>query len=62
MLLEEQYQIDHELIKEYFPLEKVTSGLLEIYQDVLSLRFVQMDKTKAHVWHEDVTQFEGNPH
>lgn len=28
----ERYQVDHEAIKQYFPLQKVTQGLLEIYQ------------------------------
>lgn len=50
--------MDHEVIKEYFPLHRVTEGLLEVYQGLLSLRFVEIPKDRRHVWHEDVQQFE----
>jgi thimet oligopeptidase len=56
--LQTEYQVDHELIKEYFPLEKVTTGTLAVYQELLSLRFAELPKDKRHVWHEDVKQFE----
>jgi len=56
--LEENFQLDHEKIKEYFPMEKVTKGLLEIYQQVLGLRFVKLTNDKKHVWHTDVDQYE----
>jgi len=58
MLLEKEYQVDHEFIKQYFPLHKVTQGLLQVYQQVLSLRFQELPKEKSHVWHEDVKQYE----
>jgi len=58
MILQQEYQVDHDLIKEYFPLHKVTEGLLHIYQELLSLKFKELPKEKRHVWHEDVQQFE----
>lgn len=57
-VLESEYQINHEKIKEYFPLHKVTEGLLGVFSEVLGVRFEQMSKDKVHVWHEDVNQFE----
>uniref|UniRef100_A0A7S1TFZ1 Peptidase M3A/M3B catalytic domain-containing protein n=2 Tax=Compsopogon caeruleus TaxID=31354 RepID=A0A7S1TFZ1_9RHOD len=52
-LLDEAYQIDDEEIKKYFPLSKVVSGSLEIYQRVLGLRFEQ-DITRE-TWHDEVS-------
>eukprot|EP01119_Soliformovum_irregulare_P009694 TRINITY_DN232_c0_g2_i1.p1 TRINITY_DN232_c0_g2~~TRINITY_DN232_c0_g2_i1.p1 ORF type:complete len:572 (+),score=214.58 TRINITY_DN232_c0_g2_i1:230-1945(+) len=58
LMLQKEFQVDHNLIKDYFPLEKVTKGMLDIYQEILGLKFVQLESEKSHVWHEDVQQFE----
>ncbi|KAM9329293.1 thimet oligopeptidase [Gastrophryne carolinensis] len=52
---ETTYSVDQNLLKEYFPLEIVTSGLLAIYQELLGLTFKQ--ESGASVWHEDVSLF-----
>eukprot|EP00166_Cyanidium_caldarium_P002885 ctg_281.g172 len=52
---QERFQIDHETVSEYFPLEWVVSGMFQIYQDLLGLRFVELPD--APRWHEEVRAF-----
>lgn len=59
MLLLRDYQLNEELIQEYFPLDKVTEGLLDIYQQTLSLKFKEVPKEQVRSWHEEVREFEG---
>ena len=49
---ETRYAVDKEKLKEYFPLETVTKGLLEIYQGLLGLTFTECDDPNA--WHKEV--------
>jgi Zn-dependent oligopeptidase len=39
MRLEREYKIDRELIRQYFPCDVVVQGVLDLYQELLDLRF-----------------------
>jgi len=52
---ERKYKVNHLEIAEYFPLDVVTKGLFDIYQELLGLEFKQIDN--PHVWHPEVTMY-----
>jgi len=55
MVEEKQYAVDQEKLKEYFPMEVVTAGLMDIYQRILGLKFTKIEG--GEMWHEDVEQW-----
>jgi thimet oligopeptidase len=56
MIDEKKYNLNQDLIQQYFPVEHVTEEMLKIYQEVLGLVFKPCPN--PHVWHEDVVQYE----
>ena len=56
ILLEEKYQVNDEVIKEYFPLDNVLAGLFEITQTLFNVRYAEIENPS--VWHPDVRAFE----
>ncbi|PWA23984.1 hypothetical protein CCH79_00020760, partial [Gambusia affinis] len=52
---ETRYAVDQNLLKEFFPMEVVTRGLLDLYQDLLGLSF-QLEAAPS-AWHPDVTLY-----
>ena len=41
------YAVDHKKLKEYFPLEAVTKGMLEIFQHLLGLKFTELNDAEV---------------
>ncbi|MFA6433248.1 MAG: M3 family metallopeptidase [Elusimicrobiales bacterium] len=54
-LKKEKYALDHEKIKEYFPLETVIRGMFDIFGRVFSVKF---EPAALPVWHRDVRAYE----
>ena len=52
----EKFNIDSDLIKEYFPFEHVKDATLDIYQKVLGLTFKRRADVK--LWHQDVQMYD----
>lgn len=52
---EADFNVDYETVKQYFPLNIVTAGLLQIYQDLLGLKFKEV--SDPDVWHPEVQKF-----
>ncbi|OJJ42706.1 hypothetical protein ASPZODRAFT_104793 [Penicilliopsis zonata CBS 506.65] len=68
LMLEKDYQLDHQLIAEYFPLSTTIEGMLKIFEELFGLVFVEVTGADRHqiapsgkgediVWHEDVQVF-----
>jgi thimet oligopeptidase len=55
-LLISKYQVDHEAIREYFPIESCLSGMLDIYSELLGLEYQRVENPS--VWHDDVLLYE----
>ncbi len=55
LLKKSKYSIDHEKIKEYFPLETVVKGMFEVFGEVFGASFVP---AQLPVWHKDVRAYE----
>ncbi len=53
---EKYYHLDASELNKYFPIDKVISGLITIYQQFFGLRMKQVDAGKA--WHPDVRLLE----
>lgn len=55
-LLKEKYQLDGELVKQYFALDDVIQGLFKITQTIFDLEYREVDNPS--VWHPEVRLFE----
>ncbi len=50
-----KYNVDPQLIKEYFPLEVVLQGMFDIYQELFGVKFTE--ETSTDVWHPTVKKY-----
>ncbi|TFK91138.1 metallopeptidase MepB [Polyporus arcularius HHB13444] len=54
VFIERSLNLDDSLVKEYFPVSKVVPAILEIYQNLLGVTFVEV---KGETWHPEVQMF-----
>lgn len=55
VLLKDEYGVDNELVRQYFPLDHVVEVTLQVYQELLSLKFTELSDFDS--WHEEVRCF-----
>ncbi len=55
LLRKEKYSVDQNEVKQYFPMERVVNGVLEVYQTVLNLEFIEIKN--PNTWYEDVQEY-----
>jgi thimet oligopeptidase len=55
-ILKEKFDINSDIVKEYFPFEQVKQATLDIYQKVLGITFKRRDDIK--MWHKDVQAYD----
>ncbi len=55
-ILKTQYNVDHEKIREYLPIEQCLAGIIDIYETLFGLEFRKIED--ASVWHEEVDMYE----
>ncbi|MCP4311502.1 MAG: Zn-dependent oligopeptidase [Bacteroidetes bacterium] len=51
-----EFQVDHEVIREYLPMEQCLAGMLSIYSECLGVEYRRV--ANPSVWHEDVLLYE----
>ncbi|KAI0349471.1 Metalloprotease [Trametes cingulata] len=52
--IEESLSLDEQLVKDHFPVAYVVPAVLEIYQNLLGVKFVEVE---GEMWHPEVQQF-----
>jgi metallopeptidase MepB len=57
LFVERNLDLDDSLVKEYFPVSVVVPAILNIYQDLLGVKFVEFTGDSRNVWHPEVQQF-----
>ncbi|MCG8311557.1 MAG: Zn-dependent oligopeptidase [Cytophagales bacterium] len=55
-LLKKEFQVDHEKVREFLPMEKCLEGMMHIYQQLLGYEFRKVEHPS--VWHQEVEMYE----
>ncbi len=55
-ILKNKYQVDHEALRAYLPIDQCLNGVLDIYSKLFGLQFNKVED--ASVWHEEVDMYE----
>ncbi len=55
-IIKKQYQVNHEELRAFFPMEQCLQGMFVIYQQLLGLEFRKVKNPS--VWHEEVEMYE----
>lgn len=53
-----QYDFDEELLRPYFPMDRVVAGLFELVRRVFGLKVVCRGKTDVEAWHAEVAFYD----
>lgn len=51
LYVEHKLSLDGSLVKEYFPVSFVVPAILDIYQNLLGVKFVEVEGEAKDVWH-----------
>ncbi|EGG22266.1 peptidase M3A and M3B domain-containing protein [Cavenderia fasciculata] len=57
LMLVKDFQVDNNLVKEYFPLELVSKELFNVYQELLDVTFEEVKEIPIQVWHPEVKMY-----
>ncbi len=55
-ILKKQYDVDYEKIREYLPINQCLRGVLDIFNELLGLKFIKVEN--GSVWHPDVQMYD----
>ncbi|MBI9064643.1 MAG: Zn-dependent oligopeptidase [Marinilabiliaceae bacterium] len=55
-ILKNKYQVDHEVLRAYLPIDQCLKGVLDIYSELFNLEFKKV--ANASVWHQEVDMYE----
>src|SRR5207244_2702591 len=57
-LRQSRYAFDEEILRPYFPMDRVIAGLFELVQRVFGLRVTERPAGAVEVWHPEVKFYE----